>query len=204
MLVTVFGRIDPVDLTETALVAQWIEHGSPKAGVVGSIPIEGTHRPVQDPSRRLGALVPQEPIPVNTPAQNPRIVVSAVCVCNSAGHLLTVRKHGTSRFMNPGGKPDPGESAVEAATRELLEETGIVILPAQLQFLGTWVAAAANEAATEIVATVFTAPGTWTAEAAAEIAEIRWLDLNAPLPNDLAPLLTEHVLPALRQQHVTD
>jgi hypothetical protein len=25
-----------------ALVAQWIEHGSPKAGVVGSIPIEGT------------------------------------------------------------------------------------------------------------------------------------------------------------------
>ncbi len=25
-----------------ALVAQWIEHGSPKAGVVGSIPIGGT------------------------------------------------------------------------------------------------------------------------------------------------------------------
>ena len=32
-----------LNLSDThALVAQWIEHGSPKAGVVGSIPIEGT------------------------------------------------------------------------------------------------------------------------------------------------------------------
>ena len=67
--------------------------------------------------------------------------------------------------------------------------------------MGVWIADAANEAATDIEATVFIAPGTWEATPAAEIAEIRWLDISAPadaaLPRDLAPLLTDHILPLL-------
>ena len=131
-----------------------------------------------------------------------RIVVSAVCVFDDAGRLLTVRKRGTAMFMHPGGKPEPGESAVQAAARELAEEVGIVIDPLDLALMGVWIADAANEAATDIEATVFLAPGTWEARPAAEIAEIRWLDLDllaggASLPQDLAPLLTDHVLPVL-------
>jgi 8-oxo-dGTP pyrophosphatase MutT (NUDIX family) len=126
-----------------------------------------------------------------------RIVVSAVCVFDDAGRLLTVRKRGTGMFMHPGGKPEPGESAVQAAARELAEEVGIVVDPRELELMGTWIADAANEAATDIEATVFRAPGTWTAHPSAEIAEIRWLDLTSPLPADLAPLLTEHILPEL-------
>lgn len=126
-----------------------------------------------------------------------RIVVSAVCVFDDAGRLLTVRKRGTGMFMHPGGKPEPGESAVQAAARELAEEVGIVVDPRELQLMGTWIADAANEAATDIEATVFRAPGAWMAQPSAEIAEIRWLDLAAPLPADLAPLLTEHILPEL-------
>ncbi|MFF2299565.1 NUDIX domain-containing protein [Arthrobacter sp. NPDC058127] len=125
------------------------------------------------------------------------IVVSAVCVYDDAGRLLTVRKRGTDKFMHPGGKPEPGETAAEAASRELAEEVGIDVDPADLQLLGSWLAVAANEAATDIEATVFTAPGTWEAHPSAEIAEIRWLDLSAELPDDLAPLLTDHVLPLL-------
>ncbi|MDI2034851.1 NUDIX hydrolase [Paenarthrobacter nitroguajacolicus] len=125
------------------------------------------------------------------------IVVSAVCVYNQAGQLLTVRKRGTEKFMHPGGKPEAGESAAEAASRELLEEVGIEVSPEDLELLGVWHAVAANEDQTTIEATVFTAPGTWEAQPSAEIAEIRWLDLDAPLPGDLAPLLTDHVLPAL-------
>jgi len=128
---------------------------------------------------------------------NPRIIVSAVCVYDAAGRLLTVRKRGTDRFMHPGGKPEPGESALQAATRELQEEVGIVVDPRELELMGVWLAQAANEAATEIEATVFTAPGVWEAHPSAEIAEIRWLDLSAELPHDLAPLLTDHILPAL-------
>ena len=128
---------------------------------------------------------------------NPRIIVSAVCVFDAAGRLLTVRKRGTDRFMHPGGKPEPGESALQAAARELQEEVGIVVDPRELELMGVWLAQAANEAATEIEATVFTAPGVWEAHPSAEIAEIRWLDLSAELPDDLAPLLTDHILPAL-------
>ncbi|HKU34463.1 MAG TPA: NUDIX domain-containing protein [Paenarthrobacter sp.] len=125
------------------------------------------------------------------------IVVSAVCVYNQAGQLLTVRKRGTDKFMHPGGKPEVGESAAQAASRELLEEVGIDVPPAELEPMGVWHAVAANEEDTTIEATVFTAPGTWEAHPSAEIAEIRWLDLDAELPGDLAPLLTDHVLPAL-------
>jgi 8-oxo-dGTP diphosphatase len=125
------------------------------------------------------------------------IIVSAVCVYNQEGHLLTVRKRGTDKFMHPGGKPESGETAAEAASRELFEEVGITVAPEDLQPLGVWLAVAANEAATNIEATVFTAPGTWEAHPSAEIAEIRWLELVAPLPSDLAPLLTDHVLPLL-------
>ncbi|PRB42712.1 NUDIX hydrolase [Arthrobacter sp. MYb23] len=125
------------------------------------------------------------------------IIVSAVCVYNQQGQLLTVRKRGTDKFMHPGGKPEAGETAAQAASRELFEEVGIEVSPEVLQPLGVWLAAAANEAATDIHATVFAAPGTWEAHPSAEIAEIRWLDLNAPLPADLAPLLTDHVIPLL-------
>lgn len=136
-----------------------------------------------------------------------RIVVSAVCVFDGAGRLLTVRKRGTAMFMHPGGKPEPGESAVQAAARELAEEVGIAVPPQELELMGVWIADAANEAATDIEATVFLAPGTWEASPAAEIAEIRWLDLRgaaagAPLPGDLAPLLTDHVLPLLAARAV--
>jgi len=135
-----------------------------------------------------------------------RIVVSAVCVFDDAGRLLTVRKRGTAMFMHPGGKPEPGETAVQAAARELAEEVGIVVRPEDLDLMGVWIADAANEAATDIEATVFIAPGTWEATPAAEIAEIRWLDISAPagaaLPHDLAPLLTDHILPLLAARAV--
>lgn len=125
------------------------------------------------------------------------LTVSAVCVYDREGRLLTVRKRGTDKFMHPGGKPEPGETAAQAASRELAEEVGISIPPEDLQHLGTWEADAANEADTVIRASVFSAPGAWEATPAAEIEAIRWLDLEREWPGDLAPLLTEHVLPAL-------
>ena len=127
--------------------------------------------------------------------------VSAVCVYDPSGLMLTVRKSGTTKFMHPGGKPEIGESAAEAASRELAEEVGITLAPENLELMGVWTGTAANESNTDIQATVFIAPGTWDSAAihpTAEIAELRWMDIStAHNFDDLAPLLTEYVLPAL-------
>lgn len=127
--------------------------------------------------------------------------VSAVCIYDLDGRLLTVRKTGTTKFMHPGGKPEAGESAAAAGSRELKEEVGLQIPASELELLGVWTGTAANEDNTDIAATVFMAPGAWPAESvrpAAEIAELRWMDVaTAGDFDDLAPLLTDYVLPKL-------
>lgn len=116
------------------------------------------------------------------------IIVSAVVIRDGDGRLLTVRKRGTQLFIFPGGKPEPGEDAAQTAAREAREELGIVIAPEDLQPLGTFSAPAANEEGYEVLAHVFSHPYVPGAQPAHEITELRWTDLAAPLPQDLAPL----------------
>lgn len=126
------------------------------------------------------------------------IRVSAVVLRNTHGEVLTVRKKNTSRFMLPGGKPDPGESAAQTAVRECAEEVGAVLDLASLRSVGVFLSDAANEPGYLIEGAVFEHPLVDIAGPASEIAEIRWLDpATDPLPGDLAPLLEHHVLPAL-------
>ena len=115
------------------------------------------------------------------------------------GAVLTVRKRGTSRFMLVGGKPEPGESPEQAARREVLEEIGLEVR--ELTAIGEYVGAAANEPGHQIRSTTFRAdvPPGGEPEALAEIAELRWHPLSEPATDDLAPVLTEFVLPLLRR-----
>lgn len=123
--------------------------------------------------------------------------VSAVVLRRPTGEVLTVRKRGTHRFMLPGGKPEPGETPAQTAVREAYEEVGAVLDATRLRELGTFRAAAANEPGYEVVGTVFEHPGVVDVAPGGEIAELRWLDPTADLPDDLAPLLEERVLPLL-------
>ena len=125
----------------------------------------------------------------------PVIEVVAALVTDPSGRVLLVRKRGTSIFMNPGGKPEPGESHVEALCRELHEELGLVVDPAALTSLGTFRTAAANEPGHDLVAHAFALPlSDDRHEVAAEIEESRWVDPAAPdVP--VAPLASEHLLP---------
>ncbi|MBB5433856.1 NUDIX hydrolase [Nocardiopsis composta] len=130
----------------------------------------------------------------------PRTVlhVAAVCFEDDRSRVLTVRKRGTDAFMLPGGKLEPGETPAEAAVREVREEIGVELAPADLTPLGAWTAPAANEPDTGVSATVFTAPLTRLPAPAREIAESRWIAPgDTGLDTVLAPLLREHVFPAL-------
>lgn len=128
----------------------------------------------------------------------PIISVSTVLLRNSQGQVLTVRKRGTTAFMLPGGKPEPGERPEEAAVREVREELDAILDPSALHPLGVAEAPAANEPGHTVRATIFEHPPVPETTPTAEIEEIRWLDpLSRPLPPDLAPLLRDEILPLL-------
>ena len=115
--------------------------------------------------------------------------------------LLTVRKRGTGSSMQVGGKLEPGEDASQAALREVAEEIGVQLAATDLEPLGEFEAVAANEPGTLVRATVFrcTVALPDPLEVRAELADHRWIPLDGPVPGArLAPLMTEHILPALR------
>ena len=121
------------------------------------------------------------------------IVVAAVALVRD-GHVLTVRKRGTERFMLVGGKLEPGESARDAALRETWEEVGLRIESATL--LGEFHSMAANEPDHTLHSTVFWVVSDAEPVASAEIAEVRWTPVRDH-PDDLAPMLEHHVLPVI-------
>ncbi|MDH1702855.1 NUDIX hydrolase [Comamonas terrigena] len=131
--------------------------------------------------------------------------IAAVCLFNTQGQLLTVRKRGTQAWMLPGGKRDGEETPLQALVRELQEELQITMAAADFAPLGQFSAIAANEAATQVHAHVLVAhaPLQQTVQAAAEIAGVQWLALDQPLPDTLAPLLRSQVIPALRARNAT-
>ncbi|GAB3482985.1 NUDIX hydrolase [Nocardiopsis coralliicola] len=129
------------------------------------------------------------------------LYVAAVCFTDPDGHVVAVRKRGTGAFMLPGGKLEPGEEPLDAAVREVAEEIGLTVPAGTLAPLGAWTAPAANEADTEVCATVYTAALPGTPAADGEIAELLRIDPAAPPAGvRLAPLLAERVLPAIRQR----
>ncbi|WP_434591404.1 NUDIX hydrolase [Brevibacterium sp. 1718] len=122
--------------------------------------------------------------------------------------LLMVRKAGTSSFMLPGGKPEEGETAEDTIVREIAEELGLDLDRHRLHALGTFAAAAANEADHRVIGDVFCYDGLPEALDAeniahlAEIAEASWFPID-PLPADtdlrqFAPLTRNEVIPALQ------
>lgn len=125
--------------------------------------------------------------------------IATACFMNANQELLVVRKQNTSAWMLPGGKLDGQESPAQALVRELQEEIQVTIAEDSLTPLGTFDAIAANEALTTVHSHAYVAklPEGQQPVISAEIAEMRWLPLSEPLPDTIAPLLRQHIIPAL-------
>lgn len=131
-------------------------------------------------------------------ANNSTIRIAAALLLNPDGQTLLVRKRNTTAFMQPGGKIEPHELPVHALARELEEELGLVIDPAQASFLGQFSAPAANEPGFIVQAEVFQLTIDAEVSPAAEIEEVIWIDPATDGDVLLAPLTRDLILPFYR------
>lgn len=126
----------------------------------------------------------------------PVVRVAAAVVTDEHGAALVVRKHGTTLFQQPGGKPEPGETPIETVRREVAEEIGVRADAARFVALGRFTDDAANEPGHLVVADAFALRiDRADAAAAAEIAELRWLAPHELDAVPLAPLSRRRLLP---------
>ena len=135
-----------------------------------------------------------------TPENRGVIVIVAAVIVDADGRLLLVRKRGTERFMQAGGKIDAGETPAVALMRELHEELLLVVGPDDLDYLGRFHAPAANEAGYVVDAEVFFVSVRGEAVASAEIDELVWVSYDEALSIPLAPLTSEVLLPLLAER----
>ena len=126
------------------------------------------------------------------------IRIVAAVITDEQGRLLVVRKRGTTAFMQPGGKIDPGETALAALRREVAEELGLAVSESDARPLGRFTAEAANEPDHWVDAELFRVTLHGEPQAAAEIEEIAWIDPLEPSEVELAPLTRNNVFGLVR------
>jgi 8-oxo-dGTP diphosphatase len=130
------------------------------------------------------------------------IRIVAAVILDDCGRTLLVRKRGTAAFMQPGGKPDRGETDAAALERELVEELGCGVEPGSCRALGRFSAPAANEPGWTVEAELFAARLSGEVRLNGEIEEAVWVDPDVEPSIRLAPLTRRHALPLARDLKV--
>ncbi len=61
------------------------------------------------------------------------LVPSVAAIIRAEGHrILLVQQHDYGRWTTPGGAVEPEETPADAVVREVLEETGLVVVPTRI------------------------------------------------------------------------
>lgn len=127
--------------------------------------------------------------------QENMLYIATALIMNDEGHVLLVRKRGTTAFMQAGGKISAGETPIVALCRELNEELGLNLKESEPQFLESFIAPAAHEPGFFIEAQCYLVRLSHPVRPQAEIEEVIWLDPRSPSSIILAPLTRDSILP---------
>ena len=119
-------------------------------------------------------------------------------------HFLVTRAYGKDVFIAPGGKLEPGETAIAALIREMMEEVKVKISPADLKPIGTFHAiAAGNESKTLEMDVFLIRNSQGEPSPSSEIEEIMWV--NTRTTNIKLGSIFEHdVMPRLKAMNLID
>lgn len=120
--------------------------------------------------------------------------------------LLIARAKGKDVFMAPGGRLEQGETAIEAAIRELHEEFQLIVAAEDLEMFGTFYAEAAGSHNTgrQLRMDVFTVKRFGDITPDNEIEEIRWITSRIPKDIEVGSIFAHEVLPRLKALNFVD
>jgi len=173
-------EVDSADLESTDLESTEVEAVQLEAVQLESAQLESPDEPSEEPAAPAPATV---------------LRIAAAIVTDRDGRCLLVRKTGSTVFMQAGGKLEPGESALDALTRELHEELGVELDESAAEYLGVFRAEAAHEANTLVSAAVFAVETATEVTPHGEIEELLWIDRLDGISVELAPLTRDELLP---------
>ncbi|MBI2134327.1 NUDIX domain-containing protein [Candidatus Woesearchaeota archaeon] len=121
------------------------------------------------------------------------IVKVAIAVIRS-NRLLLVRKRGLRALILPGGKPERGESRVDALRRELKEELDVKV--GKLSYAGKFIDAAAGMKG-DVMILLYFGSIIGAPKPSSEIKAIVWHGLAGR--HLLSPVVRNKIIPFLRQ-----
>lgn len=129
-----------------------------------------------------------------------RIIKYGLIIIKDKKFLIN-RKKGTTLFLMPGGKPEPGESVEDCLIREIQEEHTCALLLESISFFGEFEDIAANEPNTLICIKLYLGTIVGVPHISSEIEEMRWFGRNDD-PSILSPIIRNKILPALIEKMI--
>lgn len=144
------------------------------------------------------AIASSDPVvsPDVTPVKRPKVLrVAAGIITDQSGRALLVRKRNTTQFAHVGGTIEPGESALDALCRELLEQIGLDVDLDATEYLGSHRAEIAAENGGVIRAEVFALMTEASLAASGDVEELLWISTDKFDEVELAPLARQTILP---------
>ena len=124
----------------------------------------------------------------------------ALCIIRD-NRLLVLEEAEQELYLMPGGRPEIGEDAGKALSRELKEELGVELNIKSLKYLGAFEDVAAGEEDAKVHIELYLGDLLGEMQPCSEVKRLVWFAKNDDWSR-LAPVTRNKILPALLQQGI--